>query len=326
MKSFEYAEASNKEQAVRLLSGRSAPAILAGGTDLLSLMKDDGASPDCLVSIKKIDELRGIARLPEGGWRIGALTTIRDLQRHSELMDRFPSIAQAADGIRSPQIQNMGTVGGDLCQRPRCWYFRNGFGLLAMQDGESMVLKGDNRYHAILGNDGPAYFVSPSSLAPALQALGAQIEIYGPDGVRTSAVADFYRIPRSEEEREHRLEANELVTAVLLPPGNSSNATYEVRQREALDWPLATASVSLTLNGDRVEEASIVMGHVAPVPWAAEGAASGLKGKTLNSESARAAAEASVEGARPLSRNRYKVRLAKTAVRRALLLAGGLEE
>lgn len=326
MKSFEFAEASNKEQAVRLLSGRSAPAILAGGTDLLSLMKDDGASPDCLVSIKKIDELRGVARRPEGGWRIGALTTIRDLRRHSELMEAFPSLSQAADGIRSPQIQNMGTVGGDLCQRPRCWYFRNGFGLLALQGGESMVLKGDNRYHAILGNDGPAYFVSPSSLAPPLQALGAEIEIFGPDGVRKAAVADFYRIPGSEEEREHRLAANELVTAVLLPAGNPSNATYEVRQKEALDWPLATASVALTWNGGRVEQASIVMGHVAPVPWAADRAAAGLKGKELNSETAGEAAEAAVEGARPLSRNRYKVRLAKTAVRRALLLAAGVEE
>jgi len=218
----------------------------------------------------------------------------------------------------------MGTVGGDLCQRPRCWYFRNGHGLFAMQDGKSLVLNGENRYHAIFGG-GPAYFVSASSLGPALAALGAHVKLVSPSGARTVAVEKFFVTPKTGNDREIDLHPNEIVTEIVIPSSSASmkNATYEVRQKEALDWPLATASVALKMSGSKVASARIVMGHVAPTPWAAAAAEKSLVGKSIDEASAEHAAAAAVEGAQPLSQNGYKVQLAKVAVKRALLAAAG---
>lgn len=223
------------------------------------------------------------------------------------------------------QIRNMGTVGGDLCQRPRCWYFRNGFGLLARDaKGKALVPGGDNRYHAILGNGGPSYFVNPSSLAPMLIALGAAVEIAGGKGTRKVGLEHFFRAPHGEHQREFSLAPNEIVTALLIPEGaaNWKTATYEVRERQSLDWPLAAAAVALKMDGRTVREARVVLGHVAPVPWRAPEADRALAGKTLNEESAANAGEAAVHGAHPLSGNRYKVQLARVAVKRAILAAG----
>lgn len=325
MKAFAYAGPSTKEQVVELLSrnnGRAA--VLAGGTDLLSLIKDGAASPELLVSLKNVDGLSGIAE-QDGGLRIGAMTTLEELAAEQRVGDRYPCLVQAVRGVTSPQIRNWGTVGGDLCQRPRCWYYRDGYGLLAKQNGTSMVRAGDNRYHAILGNSGDALFVNPSSLAPALIALGASLRIWGPQGERTVELADFYQIPGSDTDREYRLGPSELVLAVDLPETGGRNATYEVRQREVLDWPLATASVHLETDGDRVTNARVVLGHVAPVPWVSSEAAEAVSGKQINPETAEQAGAAAVRAAQPLSRNRYKVRLAQTAVKRALLRAAGRE-
>jgi xanthine dehydrogenase YagS FAD-binding subunit len=217
----------------------------------------------------------------------------------------------------------MGTVGGDLCQRPRCWYYRAGFGLLARDEsGRSLVVEGDNRYHAILGNSGPAYFVNPSSLAPPLIALRASMKIFGPKGERQIELENFFRIPQSEDEREYDLAPNEILTDILVPPPSGiKSATYEVRQREALDWPLVTASVALRLSGRRVESARIVLGHVAPIPWRSKEAEQAITGKEITEETAQSAGEAAVRKARSLGRNGYKIQLARTAVKRALLAA-----
>ena len=188
-----------------------------------------------------------------------------------------------------------------------------------------MVEDGDNRYHAILGNAGPARFVNPSSLAPALIALGAEVKISGPSGSRSLSLADFYRTPQSEGEKESVLGDNELLMEVRIPLQESSNATYEVRQRQALDWPLATASVSLNMDGATVRSASVVLGHVAPVPWVAFPAAEVLRGQTLSADLARQAGEAATRGARALSRNRYKIQLARVAATRAILRASETE-
>ncbi|MBO0797742.1 MAG: FAD binding domain-containing protein, partial [Blastocatellia bacterium] len=174
MQKFEYASPTTKEQAVALLSKDwGETEVLAGGTDLISLMKDFIVTPKRVVNIKGIKELDAVKTPHDGSAHIGALLTI---ERLIEIGKGFPALTEAAAGITSPQIRNMGTVGGDLCQRPRCWYYRAGFGLLANgENGEPLVPNGDNRYHAIIGNEGPAYFVNPSSLAPALIALGAKI-------------------------------------------------------------------------------------------------------------------------------------------------------
>src|SRR5215467_15239114 len=271
MRAFEYASPTSKEQAVKLLGDDWADAqVLAGGTDLLALMKDSVVAPHRLVNIKDIADLKGISFSPRTGLRIGATATIQQLLDHAEVRRHYPALVQAAEGISSPQIRSMGTVGGDLCQRPRCWYYRAGFGLLGQdQSGKSLVVDGDNRYHAILGNSGPAYFVSPSSLAPALIAYGARLRVVGVKGPREMPVEKFFVTPASSSEREHNLKPNEIVAEIVIPapaPGTRS-ATYEVRQKEALDWPLAAASVVVKLTGHNVTAARVVMGHVAPVPW-----------------------------------------------------------
>ena len=324
MRAFEYASPTTKEQAVELL-GRSfrKAEILAGGTDLLSLMKDDIVAPKTLVNIKGIRELDGITSTPHG-LRIGALVTIQELLDSPVVSRNYPAIAHAAGGITSPQIRSMGTVGGELCQRPRCWYYRAGHGLLAKDEsGASLVTTGDNRYHAILGNGGPAFFVNPSSLAPALIALGATARIFGPKGEREVLLEKFFLTPQSNDEREYDLKPNELVTDIVIPSAvGARSATYEVRQKEALDWPLATASVVLRMSGKQVKSARVVLGHVAPVPWPSPEAEQTLTGKAISEEVAEAAGAAAVQSAKHLGGNRYKIQLARVAVKRAILEAG----
>jgi xanthine dehydrogenase YagS FAD-binding subunit len=242
-----------------------------------------------------------------------------------EVVSRYPSLIQAVDGIRSPQLRAMGTVGGELVQRPRCWYYRSGFGLLAMSEGRSLVVDGDNRYHAILGNEGPANFVNPSSLAPALIALGARVGIRGADGEREIELAELYRTPQAEGESELSLAHQELVTEILLPPAGPENATYEVRQKEALDWPLAAAAVALEVADGVIRQARVVLGHVAPTPYVADSASQALVGKALSVEAAEEAGRLAVEGAKALSGNGYKIQLARVAAKRAVLRAGGME-
>jgi xanthine dehydrogenase YagS FAD-binding subunit len=324
MQAFEYASPTALDEAFALLGSGDAQ-ILAGGTDQISLMKDYLHTPKRVVNIKSIPGLGRIGVAREG-MRIGATATMDELANNVLVRSDYPSLHVAAAGITSPQIRNVGTVGGDLCQRPRCWYFRNGFGLLAMKDGKSLVPDGENKYHAIFGG-GPAYFVSASSLGPALIALNAKVTIRSARGSRSVPVEKFFVIPKDEQTREVDLQPDEILTEIVVPgAAGLKNATYEVRQREALDWPLATASVALRLEGGgNVREARIVLGHVAPVPWVAEDAAKSLIGQPLDAPTAEKAGAAAVAGAQPLSQNGYKVQLAKVAVKRALLAAAGKE-
>lgn len=325
MQKFEYANATTIQQAVALLGNQWGEAeVLAGGTDLLALMKDYVVTPKRLVNIKDIKELKGIT-ITASGLRLGALVTFEEILDNAQIKRNYPAIWQAVAGITSPQIRNLGTVGGDLCQRPRCWYFRAGYGVLAKDEtGKALVPAGDNRYHAILGNEGEAKFVHPSSLAPALLSLLAKIKVTGPKGARDIAADKFFVTPKSNDERETALAPNEIVTEILIPSASGvKTATYEVRQREVLDWPLATASVALKLDGKTVKSAKIALGHVAPVPVDSAAAAQALVGKTINEDTAEAAGAAAVASAKALSRNAYKIQLAKVAVKRAILQAAG---
>jgi len=282
-------------------------------------MKDHLHTPKRVVNIKNIKELEGI-QTTAAGLRIGALVTMHELATNAEVRSAYQSLADAAAGIPSPQIRHMGTAGGDLCQRPRCWYYRQGFGLLAMKDGKSLVPGGENKYHAIFGG-GPAWFVSASSLGPALVALGARVKLVSAKGSREVPVAKFFLAPKTENEREIALQPNEILTEIVVPAGAVRSATYEVRQKQALDWPLAAASVALQMRGNAVASAKVVLGHVAPTPWQAAEAEKALAGKTITPAVAEAAGKAAVSGAQPLSQNAYKVQLAKVAVKRALLEA-----
>jgi xanthine dehydrogenase YagS FAD-binding subunit len=322
MQNFEYASPSTLHEALAMLGSKWGETdILAGGTDQISLMKDYIHTPNRVVNIKGIKEIGGIH--PGAGMRIGATATLDDLANSAAIRSEYPSLHSAVMGITSPQIRNMGTVGGDLCQRPRCWYFRGGFGLLGMQDGKSLIPNGDNRYHAIFGG-GPAYFVSASSLGPALIALNAKVKLVSAAGSRVVPVEKFFISPQNEGTREIALLPNEILTEIEIPSAHGvKNATYEIRQKEALDWPLATASVALTMSGGTVASARVVLGHVAPTPWVAEQAAQALAGKTLSQEVIDQAAMAAVADAKPLSGNAHKVTLARVAVKRALLEASG---
>jgi xanthine dehydrogenase YagS FAD-binding subunit len=324
MQAFAYVHPESLKDALAALSPTWGETdVLAGGTDLLALMKDFVHTPKTVVSLKGVKEIKGI-KSSAAGLEIGAMTTVDELMS-SAAVRAYPALTQAAAGISSPQIRNMGTVGGDLCQRPRCWYFRQGFGLLAQKDGKSLVEAGENRYHAIFGS-GPAKFVSASSFAPALIALGAKLKIASASGEREVAVADFFAAPTAEGQRENVLKPNEVVTAIVVPPAaGAKSATYEVRQKEALDWPLAAASVALTMKGTAVAKAMIVMGHVGAVPVVAASAGEMLAGKTITAETAEAAGAEAVKSATPLSGNAYKVQLAKVAVKRALLTAAGIK-
>jgi len=323
MEAFEYARPKSTQEAVKLLAGGEGEALaLAGGTDLISLLKDGVLSPKRLVSLQHVTELKGISFRRESGLRLGAAVTLEELMESAEVREHYPALLQAAEGVRSPQIRSTGTVGGDLCQRPRCWYYRAGCGLLAVYKGKPLVPEGDNRYHAILGNSGPAYFVSPSSLAPILIALDAKVKLHGPEGPRELSVKEFFVTPQHDGETEHALRAGEIVTEILVPnPGDVKMAVYEVRQKEALDWPLAAAAVVLKLEGSSVQSARVVLGHVAPVPWASPEAEEALKGKSLNEDVAWEAGKAALRNATPLSKNAYKVQLARVAVKRAILRA-----
>jgi xanthine dehydrogenase YagS FAD-binding subunit len=325
MRPFEYVSPNSTTQAISLLGANwGNTEVLAGGTDLLALMKDDVLAPKRLVNIKDIADLRGISSNAQG-LRVGALTTLGEMADNADVKKSYPALSEALLEAASPQIRNMATIGGNLCQRPRCWYFRNGLGLLPKDEsGKELVATGENRYHAILGNQGPAKFVSPSTVVPILIAYGAKIRLEGPKGKRELPLERFFVIPKNENEREHDLRPNEVVTELVIPPAPELKAAhYEIRQKEAFDWPLAVAAVTLKLQGSNVQSSRIVLGYVSPVPWPSAEAQQAIAGKPINKETAQKAADAALAKASPLSHNAYKVKLAKVAVARAILKAAG---
>ena len=322
MEAFEYASPRSVQDAVKLLESTwGGTEVMAGGTDLISAMKDRVVTPKRVVSLKNVKALDRIQGSSGSGLRLGALVTIRQLLDSQEARQAFPGLVQAADGIRGEQMRHMGTVGGELLQRPRDWYFRNGYGLLAQHDGKSLIPDGQNYYSAILGNSGPAYFVNPSSLAPILIALNAKVALHGPKGQREVELSKFYTMPKSEGEREYVMMPDEILTEITVPGGSAKTATYEIREKEGLDWPLVTAAVALEMDGNTVKSARVVLGHVAPVPWPSAEAEQALQGKSLTEDVADAAGKAAVSKATPLSQNGYKVQLARVAVKRALMRA-----
>jgi xanthine dehydrogenase YagS FAD-binding subunit len=324
MKNFEYAQPRYEQEAVTLLADPQRKAVvLAGGTDLVGLMKKSVVSPDRVVNIREIESLQHIERDADGNLWVGAAVSLEDFL-DSKLSDEYPSTKQVIQGISSIQLRAQGTLVGELLRRPECWYFRHGHGLLA--DRGQRVVEGDNRYHAILGNRGPAKFVNASRLAPALISLGASVRVLGPEPDREAWVGlmDLYQSPRDEADSETTLQPGQLVTHVVIPPhGKRLSAAYEVRHGEGPDSPLASAAVSLEVSAGRVRSAILAMGHVAPTPWLATRAAESLQGKVIDEATAEIAGAEAVAGAIALSQNEYKIQLAQVAVKRALLRAVG---
>ncbi|HEY7155126.1 MAG TPA: xanthine dehydrogenase family protein subunit M [Gemmataceae bacterium] len=327
MKNFAYYRPSSAEEAVGLLDNMwGSSELLAGGTDLLDLQKEYIAQPDKVVSLRDVAR-RGIQvleKLPPN-FIIGAGTTLADIAANSDLRRFCPALTTAAGDIGGPQIRNMGTLGGNLCQRNRCWYFRDEHVHCLLKGGDTcFAIDGENRYHAIFTQGHKCVIVSPSTLAPALIALGASAEVMGPKGKRTLKLADFFRAPNSATEREHVLAPNEMVLSVTIEaPRQPHNASYEVRHKQSYDWPLVQAAVAFKYDDKKATDVRIVLGHVAPTPHVAASAAKALEGKEVTEATASAAGEAASEGAKPLAQNAYKVKLVAVAVKRALLTAAG---
>ncbi len=326
MKAFSYVNPANERDAVRALSPEFEKTLpLAGGQDLLARMKDYVTQPDRIVNVKNALDAT-VTPMPGGGLKIGAAMKIVDLAEHAQISKLYPAMVLAAGEVGTPQIRNQGTVGGNLNQRPRCWYFRNEEFVCFKKGGNQCFSpSGENQFHAIFGS-GPSFIVHPSSLAVPCVAYNATFRLFGPKGERMVPASEYFTMPTLQNVRtENVLMPNELLTHVILPaPGTIKSGHYEVRYKESHDWPIAFATVLLAMNGDTVRMARVVMGAVAPTPWRSEAAESALVGKPINEETAAAAAEAALRGAKPLSQNVYKIQVAKTAVKRAILHAAGM--
>ncbi|RMG25764.1 MAG: xanthine dehydrogenase family protein subunit M [Armatimonadetes bacterium] len=315
MNNFAWVEPKSLEDASNAL--KSGGAALAGGIELLCLLKDSLLEPPSVVNLKSLPGLREI----QVGERveIGALARLVDIAEHAQIAQDYRVLAQAAESVGSPQIRNVGTLGGNLCQRPRCWYFRDAAVHCLKKGGpKCYAVGGDNEYHAILGG-GPCYIVHPSDLAPALITLEATVHT----NLRELPIEQFFRLPSQRLDHETALEAGEIVTSVSFPADRKTWKSYyfKMRERDSFDWALSSCAVALKMNGNRIEDARVALGGVAPIPWRSKEAEAALRGKDLSEAVAEAAGRAAVAMAEPMSENRYKVSLTANVVKIAILEA-----
>jgi xanthine dehydrogenase YagS FAD-binding subunit len=325
VKAFAYVNPTSEKEAVAALKTDGIAMVIGGGQDLLARMKDYIDSPDRIVNVKGLDAT--VTATPDGGMKIGSAVKIVDLAEHAQVAALYPAVSAAAIEVGTPQIRNQGTVGGNVNQRPRCWYFRNEEFVCYKKGGSRcFAVDGENQYHAIFGNDGPSHIVHPSSLAVPFVAYGAKFRVVGPNGEREVAAADYFTMPTLQNVlKENVLDDEEILTHVILPaPGNVKHGHYEVRYKQSHDWPLAFTTVVLAMNGNNIRSARVVIGAVAPVPWRSRPAEQALAGKPLNEATAALAGEAAISEAKPMSGNAYKMQIAKTAVKRAVMRAAGL--
>lgn len=329
MKPFRHTDAKTVSDAIKLLVeyGGDKAQLLAGGTDLLGLLKSKAqvAYPELLINIKSIPGLDDI-KMNDEGLRIGALAKLADIVDSPKVKKDYPILAQAAESVAMPQIRNMGTIGGNLAQETRCWYYRypNEIGgrIMCWRKGEGacLAVTGDNRYHAIFSGK-RCFAVCPSDTAIALAALDAQIRITGPDGERLLDVMDFYN-PLG-----NALGPGEMITEIHIPCPSADNrqAFIKHRVRESVDFAIVSVGLVSIIREGICSFARIVLGAVAPGPYRAKQAEKALSGKAVNDETVEATAAAAVVGAAPLSKNAYKIEIARTLVKRAILTCAKYE-
>jgi len=327
MRAFEYVKPKTVAEAVREL-GRSwtDAKILAGGVDLLGELKEGIIAPQRIVNIKGIGGLRYIRFSEKEGLRLGALTTLEEIETHQVIQQRYTALAEAAHSVGTPQIRNVGTIGGNLCQRPRCWYYRDEHTKCLKRGGPMcFAYNGENKYHAILGG-GPCYIVHPSDCAPALIAFKASVTTVSPRGQRTVPLEEFFVLPSRRLDHETILEPDEIVTEIRVPtpPPNTRSTYLKFKERESHDFAIVGAAVVMRLKGKVCEDVRIVLSGVAPIPWRSPEAEAVLKGKAITPELAEQAGKAAVAKAQPLAQNAYKVPLTQSIVKQAVLKAVGL--
>ena len=314
---FEHINAPNLSTAIRLLSQPETAAI-AGGTDLLAELKRRIKKPRCLVNLKSISGMNRIHL--NKNLSIGALVTLSEIEQHPKILKTFPILHQAVSLAATPQLRNMGTVGGNLCQHPRCWYYRNPLFPCWLKGGKKcFAVNGENKYHAIFEGD-KCHAVHPSDLAPALIALNASVVIASPRGRRKISLEKLYRMPGKIHRQMTILKPNELITEVHLPnPSKNSKGIFlKAMERKAWSFALVSVAAQLRFEGDYISEARLVLGGVAPIPWRAKEAEGVLRGEKFSEELAKGAGEATLEDARPLKDNEYKIQLTRGLVQRAL--------
>lgn len=320
MNRFELARARSVTEARDLAAEKAGSMLKAGGIDVLDHVKEHLVEPPRLVDLRSIPGMDGVSAQADGSLRIGALATLAQVAAHAGLRQTHRALAQACGEAASPQIRNVATIGGNVLQRPRCWYYRlESYKCLKKGGDVCYAVGGENRYHVIFGG-GPSYAAHPSNAAVALVALGASFVLEGKKGRRAVPAAEFFTPPSRDPERENLLEADEVLTEIQVPAAAGTRSAYDaVRERAAFDWPLVSMAAVLKIDGGLVREARVVLGAVAPMPWPSPKAEQALVGRALGPETAAAAARAAIIGAAPLSDNGFKVSLLQTLVRRTLL-------
>lgn len=317
MRNFQYALPLSVDEAAKQAQ-HSGAVLKAAGTDLLDLMKGEVLAPDVLVNLRGMPGLDRIERQGDG-FSIGALVTLADIAAHRDLP---PTLRQAAGETATPQIRNMATLAGSLCQRPRCWYFRNQhYPCLKKGGATCFAQEGENKFHAIFDNK-PCAIVHPSNTATALMALVAEVIT----NKREIPIDEFFVPARRNLEVENVLERGEVITKVVVKNGLPAGAYREAREKQAFDWALVAAAVSLQLDRGTVRAARIALGSVASTPYRRPEVEAALVGKKLSEKVARTAAELAFVGATPYVDNAYKVPMGKVILKRAILGAGGLPE
>jgi xanthine dehydrogenase YagS FAD-binding subunit len=327
MKTFANSNARDFQHAVTIArqaqeEGRAA-SFAGGGSDLLGLVKEQLVAPDVLVSLKTIKGYDQV-KTAGGGVNIGGLITLDALSRNDIIRRQFAVLAEAAETVATPQVRNVGTLAGNVCQRPWCWYFRNGFPCYKNGGNTCFSFGGENQFHAIFGG-GPSYIVHPSDTAVALSALDAKFRIIGPSGERVLGAADFFALPQQNPARENVLASNEVLAEIDIPaPRPGTRSTYhKIMDREAWTHAVVSAAIVLEMDKQVCRSARIVLGGVAPVPWRLTKVEQMLAGQRVTEALAAKAAETALEGAKPLAKNTYKVPLTKGVVRRTLLELAG---
>ena len=327
MKRFTNVNPENRQEVVSLLKkvieeGKTA-SLAGGGSDLLGMIKDDLVAPDVVVNLKDLEGLQKIEPHSQGV-RIGGLVTLQELSQHPLILSQYTVLAEAAGTVATPQIRNVGTVAGNICQRPWCWYFRQGFPCFKHGGDRCYSVVGQNQLHAIFGG-GPSFIVHPSDTAPALMALEARFRIAGPDGERVVPASEFFVLPREEVSRENILGPDEVLVEIELPPARQNvKSTYvKIMDREA--WTHAVLSVAAVLEIDQgvCRKARIVLGAVAPIPWHLPHVERMLVGQRITAKFAGDAGRAAVSRAQPLAKNGYKIPLTEALVRRTLISLAG---
>jgi xanthine dehydrogenase YagS FAD-binding subunit len=324
VKNFSYLKAASLAEAIKALSTKDAT-LHAGGTDLLGCLRDEIIPAEKVVSISGLKELKGISPRADGGLKIGTCTTLAEValigqsQSDGTLGKKYAVLAQAAASVGTPQIREQGTIGGNLCQRPRCWYFRSDLKCFKKGGDMCYAMNGENQYHVIFGG-GPCFAVHPSDVAVALVALQAQFTISGPAGNKTVKAENFFVGPDKSIDKENILMPGEILTGIQIPPlaGNAKSVYRKVRTRGSWDFAQASVAAVLVLENETVRTARIVLGGVAPYPWRAMEAEKAAMGKRLDAAITAAIADAAVVGASPMSNNGYKVDMVKGTVEETL--------